>query len=127
MSTVGTPRRVPLRPPDLKKLFKRWRASFRRTSSSISDVTRTFLPALLQSADAFPPLKSACGSVLAILNTAENAVLTVVNTQRVRDSRTNAQALALCCYDILNVVADSVPDPSALSFEMKASLAKFNE
>ncbi|KAG6909982.1 hypothetical protein DXG01_013982 [Tephrocybe rancida] len=117
MSAVGTTRRVPPRPPDPKKLFKRWRAPFRRTSSSISDVTRTSLVALVQSADAFPPLKSACGGVLAILDTAE----------RVRYSRTNAQALAHRCFDILTVVADSTPDLSALSSEMKTSIARFND
>ncbi|KAG6906295.1 hypothetical protein DXG01_014683 [Tephrocybe rancida] len=127
MLAVTTPRRVPPRPPDLKKVFKRWRAPFRRTSSSISDITRTSLLALHQSADAFPLLKGACGGVLAIWDIAENAALTVVGTQRVRDSRTNVQALALHCFDVLNVVADSVPDPPALSPEMKASLTRFNE
>ncbi|KAG6909983.1 hypothetical protein DXG01_013983 [Tephrocybe rancida] len=114
---MGTTRRVPPRPPDPKEPPKRWWTPFRRTSSSISDVTRTSLLALVQSADAFPPLKSACGCVLTIWDTAE----------RVRDSRNNAQALALRCFEILNVVADSVPNPSALSSEMKASLARFNE
>ncbi|KAG6909991.1 hypothetical protein DXG01_013991 [Tephrocybe rancida] len=112
--------RVPPRPPSFKKCFKRLKVGFgqrRKITSSFSDLTRTSLVALSQSADAFPPLKSICGGVLSIWDTAE----------RVKSSRTNAKALALRCHEILNVVADSVVDPSALSPEMNGSLAKFNE
>ncbi|KAG6814810.1 hypothetical protein H0H87_007307, partial [Tephrocybe sp. NHM501043] len=92
--------RVPPQPPD----------------SLFSGTTKATLLALYQSADAFPPLKSACGAVLAIWDAAE----------RVKGSKKNAQALALRCYDILNTVNAHVIDSSKLSNTMQDSISSFN-
>ncbi|KAG5717689.1 hypothetical protein E4T56_gene9296 [Termitomyces sp. T112] len=111
------PKRVPPRPPDPRSpatIFKRLKLSH---SSTSSDTIRTCLTALYQSADAFPPLKSVSGSVLAIWDT----------VNRIKNCRKSARALAMRCVEILNVIADSVHDPSALSSEMQTSIAKFND
>jgi hypothetical protein len=52
-------------PPD------KWKSRIKRGSAACSDIALTSLTALLESADAFPPLKSAVGGVLALWNTVE--------------------------------------------------------
>ncbi|KAG6811335.1 hypothetical protein H0H92_007956 [Tricholoma furcatifolium] len=88
--------------------FTVW-SSKRPKFSSLSDIAKTSLRVLLESADACPPLKSACGGVLA----------------RVKGSRSDAEALALRCTDILCIVADCIPDPAEISPIMGAALERF--
>jgi hypothetical protein len=52
-------------PPD------KWKPRINRGSAACSDIALTSLTALSDSADAFPPLKSVVGGVLALWKTAE--------------------------------------------------------
>ncbi|KAG6855321.1 hypothetical protein H0H87_005039 [Tephrocybe sp. NHM501043] len=118
-------RGVPPRPPDsrLKKLFRRFspslslKQSFRGTSLSLFDTTKTSLDALHRSADACPPLKGVCGGVIAIWDTVE----------RIRTSKKDAEAIALRCFQILNEVAAPVLIHPDLSPTVQEKLSKFND
>ncbi|KAF7347082.1 hypothetical protein MVEN_01462200 [Mycena venus] len=70
---------------------------------------------LSQSADAFPPLKSAVGGVLAVWDIA----------QRAKRCKSEARDIALRTKAILDVIADAVPDPSAIPQPMLRSIERF--
>ncbi|KAJ7439642.1 hypothetical protein FB451DRAFT_1415578 [Mycena latifolia] len=72
----------------------------------LPDVLRASLLALKDSADAFPPLKSAVGG-------------------RAKHSKDDTRDVALRANEILNVVADAVPDVTAISPSMKESIKRF--
>jgi hypothetical protein len=75
----------------------------------------TSLWALKESSDAFPPLKSATGGVVALWEI----------TERVKYSRTDALDIALRTKEILDVIADSVPDGAAIPPPMLKSIKAF--
>ncbi|KAJ6577795.1 hypothetical protein B0H19DRAFT_1370877 [Mycena capillaripes] len=81
------------------------------------DIALTSLTALRESSDAFPPLKSAVGGVLALWNTAE----------RVKTSKERAQALSRRTYEILEALTDAVPDPANIHPSMLASIQRFDD
>ncbi|KAJ7631601.1 hypothetical protein DFH06DRAFT_698239 [Mycena polygramma] len=82
---------------------------------TLPDVLWTALTALQESADAFPPLKSAVGGVIAICNIAERA----------KRSRSEARYIALRTADILDVIASAVPDGSDIPPAMLKSMERF--
>ncbi|KAJ7916000.1 hypothetical protein B0H13DRAFT_1871610 [Mycena leptocephala] len=79
--------------------------AFSSRTSALPDILSTSLLALKESADAFPPLKSAVGGVLAVWDIA----------QRAEHSKSDACENALRTEKILNVIADAVPDGLAIS------------
>ncbi|KAJ7359514.1 hypothetical protein DFH08DRAFT_411870 [Mycena albidolilacea] len=81
----------------------------------LPDVLWTSINALRDSSDAFPPLKSAVGGVIAICTIAERA----------KHCKTEACAIALRTKEILDLVADAVPDGSTISPPMLLSIGKF--
>ncbi|KAJ7575945.1 hypothetical protein C8J56DRAFT_1171798 [Mycena floridula] len=86
------------------------------TSATTADISRTSLVALKESSDAFPPLKSVCGGVLAIWDTVE----------RLRSSKSEARALACRCKDVLEHLADAVqPDPSNIRPALMRDISRF--
>ncbi|KAF8063617.1 hypothetical protein FPV67DRAFT_254813 [Lyophyllum atratum] len=99
----------------MARLSKRWKALKPRTSATSADIARTCLVALNESADAFPPLRSVTGGVLAVWNAAERA----------KTAQKKARAIANRCYEILGILADSTADPSNISSEMGASIHTF--
>ncbi|KAJ7215924.1 hypothetical protein GGX14DRAFT_606888 [Mycena pura] len=82
---------------------------------ALPDVVRTSLYALKESADAFPPLKSAVGGVIVVWEIADRA----------KNSKANAREIAMRTKEIVDVVADAVPDPSAISPPMLQSIERF--
>ncbi|KAJ7206156.1 hypothetical protein C8J57DRAFT_1734461 [Mycena rebaudengoi] len=82
---------------------------------ALPDVLWTSLHALKESADAFPPLKSAVGGVVAIWHIAERA----------KRSRTEARDIALRTKKIVDLIADAVPDPSEIPLSMLLSIDRF--
>ncbi|KAJ7051604.1 hypothetical protein C8F01DRAFT_1174346, partial [Mycena amicta] len=98
-------------PPD------KWKPRFKRGSEACSDIILTSLTALRESADAFPPLKSAVGGVLALWNTIE----------RVKTSKKKAKALRRRAYEVLEALTDAVPDPSNIPPSMVMSIQRFND
>ncbi|KAJ7256141.1 hypothetical protein B0H12DRAFT_1112583 [Mycena haematopus] len=82
----------------------------------LPDVLWTSVLALNESADAFPPLKSVVGGVVAIWQVAE----------RTRHCKSDARAIALRVKDIIDVVADAVPDGSEISPPMLDSIFRFS-
>ncbi|KAJ7920198.1 hypothetical protein B0H13DRAFT_1867831 [Mycena leptocephala] len=87
-----------------------------RASSTLSDVLWTSVLALKESADAFPPLKSAVSGVIALFDIAERA----------KHSKSDALTIALRTKEIMDVVADAVPDPSKISPPMLLSIERFS-
>ncbi|KAJ7206175.1 hypothetical protein C8J57DRAFT_1534717 [Mycena rebaudengoi] len=85
--------------------------------SAFPDVLWTSLLALKESADAFPPLKSTVGGVVALWDIAELA-----SAQRAKHSRTDARDIALRTKDIVDLIADVVPDPSEIPPPMLLSI-----
>ncbi|KAJ7918532.1 hypothetical protein B0H13DRAFT_2321279 [Mycena leptocephala] len=83
--------------------------------SALPDVLWTSLRALNESSDAFPILKSAVGAVVSICDIA----------QRAKHSKSDACDIALRTKEILDVVADAVPDPLAISPPMLQSIMRF--
>ncbi|KAJ7467992.1 hypothetical protein FB451DRAFT_1481264 [Mycena latifolia] len=81
----------------------------------LPDALWTCLLALKESSDAFPPLKSAVGGVIAICDIAERA----------KHSKDEARDIAVRANEILNVVADAVPDVTAISPLMRESSKRF--
>ncbi|KAJ7931997.1 hypothetical protein B0H13DRAFT_2308148 [Mycena leptocephala] len=77
-------------------------------SSPSKDVLRTSLLALKESADAFPPLKSAVSGVIAVWDIAEHA----------KNSKADALDIAHRTQAILDVVADAVPDATMIASPM---------
>ncbi|KAJ7843345.1 hypothetical protein B0H14DRAFT_3868592 [Mycena olivaceomarginata] len=98
-------------PPD------KWKPRIRHGSAACSDIALTSLTALRESADAFPPLKSAVGGVLALWNTAE----------RVKTSKKKAQALSRRAYEVLEALTDAVPDPLNIPPSMLVSIQRFDD
>ncbi|KAJ6527857.1 hypothetical protein DFH09DRAFT_1285611 [Mycena vulgaris] len=86
-----------------------------RPGSALSDVLWTSVLALKESADAFPPLKSAVAGVVAVCEIAERA----------KHSKADARDIALRTKEILDVVADAVPDGSAIPPPMLRSIERF--
>ncbi|KAF8207676.1 hypothetical protein K438DRAFT_1961938 [Mycena galopus ATCC 62051] len=86
-----------------------------RTSAALPDLLSTSLLALKESADAFPPLKSAVGGVLALWDIA----------QRVKHSKTDARDIALRTKAILDAIAIAVPKGSAIPPPMLQSIERF--
>ncbi|KAG6864635.1 hypothetical protein C0991_008167, partial [Blastosporella zonata] len=84
-------------------------------SSDAADVSKTILDALQQSSDAFPPLKSVACAVSTIWDI----------SVRVKSSKKEAKAVSKRCIKILEVLADSVPDPSSIPPEMLSSIEQF--
>ncbi|KAJ7281591.1 hypothetical protein C8J57DRAFT_78865 [Mycena rebaudengoi] len=74
-----------------------------------TDILRTSLLALKESADAFPPLKSTVGGVIALWDIAE----------------ADAWDIAHRTQTILDVVAEAVPDGSAIPAPMLESIEHF--
>ncbi|KAJ7741092.1 hypothetical protein B0H16DRAFT_1565921, partial [Mycena metata] len=89
----------------------------RSTSTTFPDLFSTSLDALKESADAFPPLKSAVGGVLAIRDIA----------LRAKHSKSDARDIALRTEKILCVIADAVPDASAIPPPMMLSIQCFTD
>ncbi|KAJ6577715.1 hypothetical protein B0H19DRAFT_1121163 [Mycena capillaripes] len=98
-------------PPD------KWKPRIKRGSAVCSDIALTSLTALRESADAFPPLKSAVGGVLVLWNTAE----------RVKTSKERAQALSRRAYEVLEALTDAVPDPSNIHPFTLVSIQRFDD
>ncbi|KAJ7289138.1 hypothetical protein C8J57DRAFT_1493594 [Mycena rebaudengoi] len=86
-----------------------------RNGSTFSDVLWTSLCALKDSADAFPPLKSAVGGVVALWEIAERA----------KHSKTDARDIALRTKDIADVIADAIPDGAKIPPAMLQSIERF--
>ncbi|KAJ7055327.1 hypothetical protein C8F01DRAFT_1160198 [Mycena amicta] len=86
-----------------------------KPSGALPDILWTSLTALQQSSDAFPPLKSAVGGVVALCTIAERA----------KHSKSDARDIALRTKEFLDVVAEAVPDPTAISPSMLKSIERF--
>ncbi|KAK7051991.1 hypothetical protein R3P38DRAFT_1632886 [Favolaschia claudopus] len=87
-----------------------------KVPNALPDVLWTSLSALRESSDAFPPLKSAVGGAVAICTIVE----------RTKHSQSDARALALRIKDILDVLADAVPDGNEIPPTMMSSIAAFS-
>jgi len=81
----------------------------------LPDLLSTSLLALKESADPFPPLKGVVGGVLALWDIAE----------RVKHSKSDACAVALRAKDILDVIAEAVPDGSTIPEPMLRRIERF--
>jgi hypothetical protein len=93
--------------------------------------------ALKESADTFPPLKSAVSGVVALFEIAEvggclhlaatpkHADIATRTPQRAKHAKSDAHAIALRTKEILDVVADAVPDGSAIPAPMAQSIQRF--
>ncbi|KAJ7289141.1 hypothetical protein C8J57DRAFT_1493597 [Mycena rebaudengoi] len=99
-------RKVKLKPPN---------QASSRNGSTFSDILWTSLCALKESADAFPPLKSAVGGVVALWEIAERA----------KHSKTDARDIALRTREIIDVIADAVPDGTKIPPAMLRSIERF--
>ncbi|KAJ7849793.1 hypothetical protein B0H14DRAFT_2764743 [Mycena olivaceomarginata] len=86
-----------------------------QASTSLPDLLSTSLHALKESAEAFPPLSSAVGGVLAVWEIAERA----------KHSKSAARDIALRTKDILDVIADVIPDGSIISPSMLIRIERF--
>ncbi|KAJ7018279.1 hypothetical protein C8F04DRAFT_1328405 [Mycena alexandri] len=91
------------------------RPSLTRGTRRLPDIISTSLVALKESADVFPPLKSAVGGVLAVWDVA----------QRAKHSKADAHTIALGTQTILDIVANALPDPSAIPPAMLLSIERF--
>ncbi|KAJ7061254.1 hypothetical protein C8F01DRAFT_1369463 [Mycena amicta] len=81
------------------------------------DIALTSLTALRESSDAFPPLKSTVGGVLALWNIVE----------RVKTSKKKAKALRRRACEVLEALTDAVPDPSNIPPSLLVSIQRFND
>ncbi|KAJ7664969.1 hypothetical protein B0H17DRAFT_1184576 [Mycena rosella] len=79
------------------------------------DLLWTSLLALKESADAFPPLKSAVGGVVALYEIAERA----------KHCKADARDIAERTKVILDVIAEAVPDPSIITPPMLQDIERF--
>ncbi|KAJ7087437.1 hypothetical protein C8R44DRAFT_820106 [Mycena epipterygia] len=85
------------------------------TPHALPDVLWTSILALKESADAFAPLKSVVGGVIAIWDIAERA----------KHSKAAAEDIARRTKEILDVIADTVPDPAAIPPPMLYHIQRF--
>ncbi|KAJ7087496.1 hypothetical protein C8R44DRAFT_991350 [Mycena epipterygia] len=85
------------------------------TACALPDVLWTAILTLKASADACPPLNSTVGGVIALLEIAE----------RVKHSKSDARAIALRTKEILDVIADAVPDAFTIPPPMLESIKRF--
>ncbi|KAJ7750789.1 hypothetical protein B0H16DRAFT_1887664 [Mycena metata] len=83
-----------------------------RPSVAAADIVSTSLVALKESADAFPPLKSAVGAVLALWEIAERA----------ENCKSDAHDIVLRAKTVLDNIADAVPNPSSIPEAMRRSI-----
>ncbi|KAJ7200960.1 hypothetical protein C8J57DRAFT_421891 [Mycena rebaudengoi] len=100
-------RLLPFRKPKLKPSTG--------TGNTLLEGTWIALCALRDSADAFPPLKSAVGGVVALWEIAKRA----------KHSKTDARNIALRTKEILDLIADAVPDGSDIPPPMLQSIERF--
>ncbi|KAJ7433600.1 hypothetical protein B0H11DRAFT_2259292 [Mycena galericulata] len=83
--------------------------------SALPDVLWNSLYALRESADAFPPLKSAVGGVLAVWDIAERA----------QHAKAETRDIALRTKAILDLIADAVPNGSDIPSPLLRSIERF--
>ncbi|KAJ7051580.1 hypothetical protein C8F01DRAFT_1262659 [Mycena amicta] len=86
-----------------------------KRTPDLPDLLSTSLFALKESADGFPPLKSAVGAVLALGEIA----------QRVKNSKSDARDIARRAEHILDVIAEAVPDGSTIPVAMLRDIERF--
>lgn len=87
-------------------------------SSTYADVALTSLNAIYDSADAFPPLKSAAGGVLALLRTVE----------RVKASRKKAKALSERAVQVFEALEKALPaNRATIPPSMIANIKQFQD
>ncbi|KAJ7087456.1 hypothetical protein C8R44DRAFT_991329 [Mycena epipterygia] len=98
-----------------KKLPSETRKPKSLTSHALPDVLWTSTLALKESADAFPPLKSVVGCVVVLWEIAERA----------KHSKAAAEDIARRTKEILDVIADAVPDPAAIPPPMLHRIERF--
>ncbi|KAJ7087468.1 hypothetical protein C8R44DRAFT_820159 [Mycena epipterygia] len=84
-------------------------------ASALPDVLWTAITALKESADAFPPLKSTVGGVIALLEIAERA----------KHSKSDAHAIALRTKEIFDVIKAAVGPAPAIPWPMRESIDHF--
>ncbi|KAJ7669828.1 hypothetical protein DFH06DRAFT_1293825 [Mycena polygramma] len=110
--------------PSAKRKPKSQESSSSR-SSAVPDLLSTSLIALKESADAFPPLKGAVGS----LSHGDGRVLDIVRdiAQRAKRSKSAAHDIALRTQVVLNVISDAVTDPFAIPSPMLRSIERLTE
>ncbi|KAF7369367.1 hypothetical protein MVEN_00265300 [Mycena venus] len=87
----------------------------RTSANALPDIFWTSMRALKESADAFPPLKGAVGGAIALCEIAERA----------KHSKSDARAIALRVKEIIDGIADAVPDGSVISPPMLISIQRF--
>ncbi|KAJ7483316.1 hypothetical protein FB451DRAFT_104113 [Mycena latifolia] len=104
------PGRAKLKPPSIANSTQT-----PRKYSVFPDVLWTSMCALRDSADAFPPLKSAVGGVLALWDIAERA----------QHAKSETRDIALRTKAILDLIADAVPDGSDIPPPMLQSIERF--
>ncbi|KAJ7087477.1 hypothetical protein C8R44DRAFT_893183 [Mycena epipterygia] len=85
------------------------------TAGALPDILRTSLLALKESTDAFPPLKSTVGGVIALLEIAERA----------KHSKSDARAIALRTKEIFDVIAAAVGPAPTIPRPMRKSIERF--
>ncbi|KAJ7187856.1 hypothetical protein C8R46DRAFT_3041 [Mycena filopes] len=86
-----------------------------RVPKALPDLLSTSLLALKESADAFPPLKSTVGGVVALWDIAKRA----------KRCKSDAADIAQRTEDIVCLIADAVPDPMAIPGPMLKSIEGF--
>lgn len=99
---------------------------FPNQSTTLS-ITLLTLNALKESSDAFPPLKSAVSGVLHVVDLSQvspipflvhsrtDSLICVFFLQKVQSNKKECQGLALRVQEILDAIADVVPDATRLS------------
>ncbi|KAK7063421.1 hypothetical protein R3P38DRAFT_2818543 [Favolaschia claudopus] len=97
------------------KIKTKLRSISSQASSTLPEVALTALHVLAESADAFPPLKSAVGGVRALCHIA----------QRAKHFKSDAIAVALRSKQVLDTIADAVPDGSQIPQPMLQSIDRF--
>ncbi|KAJ7757199.1 hypothetical protein DFH07DRAFT_1060645 [Mycena maculata] len=99
----------------VKPLASTLKPRLARTKRVLPDALQTSLLALKESADAFPPLKSAVGGVIALCDIVERA----------KDSKSNACDIVVRTKEILDAIADAVPDATMISPPILKSIERF--
>ncbi|KAJ7343863.1 hypothetical protein DFH08DRAFT_810403 [Mycena albidolilacea] len=102
--------------------------------NALPDVLWTSMLPLKESADAFPPLKSAVSGAIALYQIIEQVLSCYELSffswsppkKRTRHSKADALDIALRVTKIMDVVADAVPDGSDISPSMTHSIDRFS-